>query len=87
MQPYFQYLRKKEGSRYSANITPCIQGSLFSNNKLFWRDSRGFWKMNVITFTNFNTIQEAPCEEYEQNMLGKSKVTGSIATTRKKEAT
>ena len=56
MTPYYPYLKKREGTRYLAKIQNSIQGSLFSNPKLFYRDSKGFWKMNVSqNYINFTS--------------------------------
>eukprot|EP00347_Sterkiella_histriomuscorum_P009514 403340916 len=74
MTPYFRYMRKKDNQRYTSNIFSCIQGTLTSNTKLFFKDCKNNWKMNA-----------QPCQEYEELQLGKG--IKKPSANRKKDAT
>ena len=53
VNPYFSYLKRKEGKKYQGKIHNSVQGALH-NNGLFFKDCKDFWRMN-----------EEKCQEYE----------------------
>eukprot|EP00347_Sterkiella_histriomuscorum_P014890 403359127 len=65
IQPYYKSLRRREGGRYAQKVHGLVVATLNQHEKLFLKDCRGFWRMNLEEANDF----EERCIRQEDDQM------------------